>query len=265
MTIKSIKVNYCPVNSLLGGSSMIKDNFIYQAAILAHLAYEDKAREEIFKDIGSDHDNFECMGTKGFLLEGENQLSISISGTQSLKDWLFNFIFENKWLPSFISDKNPDTTIHTGFSIKAFSVYSEINSRIIKAVKEGKILHIMGHSSGGSIASFLAHRILDRFPQAVICLYNFGSPKLGNQQIYKELFDNCTSCFFFANVKDVVSYLPWSYPSNPYLIRMDFEGNSWLNLRKSHSVVTYVSIAKAISEDLMSDYCYDALTKIKDN
>ncbi|CAG9623668.1 lipase family protein [Sutcliffiella rhizosphaerae] len=187
----------------------------------------------------------------GFILESDEAIVVSFRGTQTDLDWISDAdIFQT---PFPYCPSKP--LVHSGF----LSIYQSMREELfhcLQALPSNKMLFVTGHSLGGALATLLA---LDNALNATftsICMYNYGSPRVGNDDFAKIYNKSVPTSIRFVNLADLVPFVPptkvvgpvskktWYYHhighQSLFILR---EGS----IVKNHSIETYM---KAMSEKL---------------
>lgn len=107
------------------------------------------------------------------------------------------------------------TWVHAGF-LKGFDSVRETMAQFVDDVMEGAqepwTLWITGHSLGGALATLSAHELslrkYNKCARPMITMYNFGSPRVGNQQFVDEYNKMLPNSWRVANKNDVVTNIP---------------------------------------------------------
>ena len=135
-----------------------------------------------------------------------NTIFTSFRGSHNLHNWLDN-IQVSKISPY----NNSDIKVEKGF----FKEYSFIKENLIdnlqklsKKYGENKLL-ITGHSSGAALATLMAYDILTYYHEFKLeYLYQFGSPRVGNNEFSKDFNSYNISSFRITHYYDIVPHVP---------------------------------------------------------
>lgn len=109
----------------------------------------------------------------GYILNNSDFLVIVLFSTSNLSDVLFS-------LMNTLIDID-DGQIHEGYYMHTIEFLPNILECLSKYEHKKKI-YVTGHSLGGSLGSVLGY-LLSKFFNYSVCVYTFGSPKFGNNQL----------------------------------------------------------------------------------
>lgn len=126
--------------------------------------------------------NYFDIGTiEGLYGQIDDYLFITFRGSDSLWDWVKNFIFFKKIIP--YKGTNPKIRVHTGF----LNNYKSVRDFVHKIVKESSLkkVVIFGHSMGGAVSTLAALDIQYNFKDVEVGCIVIGCPKLGNDAFKK--------------------------------------------------------------------------------
>ena len=84
--------------------------------------------------------------------------------------------------------------VHRGFKAALLEVWTDLENYVSNLQKDNLKIWITGHSLGAALATLAA----DRYGN-VQGLYTYGSPRVGDQDFKKDLFDN-QDCFDISTV-----------------------------------------------------------------
>lgn len=138
-------------------------------------------------------------------------------GSQNAKDWIENATYVQ--VDFTLAGTPIPGQVHKGFNNVYESMYKKVRAKVKKALNEHKDakLIIAGHSLGGSLASLAATDLalldlkgkLSKHPAPVpICVYTFGSPRVGNPRFVQSIRDLNFPVFRIFNTCDLVTNLP---------------------------------------------------------
>lgn len=108
----------------------------------------------------------------GLVLKGqsgrfENETVVVTRGTQTTADWVSN-------ATTGVSPGPFGLGVHTGFN----RIYKSVIEQVLPQVPSRGVVHVVGHSLGGSLANLIAAR-LSSSGERSLRLYTFGSPRVG--------------------------------------------------------------------------------------
>jgi hypothetical protein len=162
----------------------------------------------------------------------ENELFISIRGTDDFKDWKHNI---NKFKTKFLNiDK-----VHSGFLKHLNCVYDEI----LYEIKKYNKINIIGHSLGGAVGILLGSKLCYLNSKIQCNVITYGSPRVGDKE-FKKLCNNLYNfkCYRVYNKNDIVTKLPYF---GFYHIGLKYKLKSKhipiYKFKETHSVITYMS------------------------
>ncbi len=174
--------------------------------------------------------NQDDTDTQGFVTRRQNKLVVAFRGTTTFKDLLLDLqmiLTKYPWQEM----ENEKIKVHKGFLTGYESVREQIHSVIADFRKKKDItLFVTGHSLGAALATIaacdLAH--IDNFP---VVMYNFASPKVGNQE-FVDFFVKSVRTFYRVEMKgDPVPLFPLmiGYKHIPHLVFIDENGEIVVN------------------------------------
>ena len=146
------------------------------------------AYEIVYEQIG-DSVNFK-------FIKNEDTLYIYFQGSNSITDWVENFMFTQKVYKEF--------RVHKGF----YRAYSQVRDLMLDVIYNGKYKNIIvvGYSHGGALCQLAHEDIVYHFPQLNVHSYAFESPRcLKVPKKYKERWKNLT---VIRNGTDIVTHCP---------------------------------------------------------
>ena len=138
----------------------------------------------------------------------DDEIVVAFRGSDNIVNWISNI--------DFLQIAYKDVTgakAHRGFYLS----YQLVQPQVISAVKSLLSLHttakilVTGHSLGAALATFAALDIKETLnPQRTLRLYNFGSPRTGNQLFADHVMTVLPEGTFFRVVhsNDIVPHLP---------------------------------------------------------
>ncbi|WLI89463.1 lipase family protein [Massilia sp. R2A-15] len=141
----------------------------------------------------------------GYIAEGvedrKHELLIGIRGTITGADWVTDFQQTLHRGPSGFA-------VHRGFLRTFDSFEPALRDYLRKAHKNPTIVHIVGHSLGGALATITADYL--RVRGLAVKLYTFGSPRVGVDSFSEQLSNQvgAENMFRVSNQSDPVTMLP---------------------------------------------------------
>ena len=172
----------------------------------------------------------ELPGGAGFFV-ARSPLAVYVAfrGTASVENVFSDLsvaLVEMPWLApqgGRASARLPDTPLvrgHAGFVELYLSIRSLVLDATMRAAVEAEpgqanapVVCVTGHSLGGALATLFAADVAANMPQLQrrVCVYSFGSPRVGNEQFAREFNTNVPRSFRCRNKLDLVPRLPlWS-------------------------------------------------------
>lgn len=198
----------------------------------------------------------------------EGQAFVAIKGTASLYDALTD-------LNTGVHSSHTGFPVHQGFYYALNSMLHDLK-RFISGLKGVSVIHCIGHSLGGAVATLAADWIRANGATSTVRLYTFGSPRVGLESFSQK----CTSRLVSENIyrvchttdpvpmvptwpfyhvpNDNTGYIvekplaikPWEYHLMKHYIESAEKASDWKQMRIVHSVVQNDS---AIERWLKSD------------
>lgn len=171
----------------------------------------------------------------GFILrpqDSENEVYISIRGTQTMPEWFNNLAFKPNE-EAFLDSQNLGK-VHRGFHhiyTKANignpgtekddlpSMKKMISETLTQKCKPSSKVYIVGHSLGAALATMVAAHVshLGHFTTSPT-LYTFASPRVGDKDFSEYIEENLVegdlpSVYRVINSEDIISAVPLASPS----------------------------------------------------
>jgi predicted lipase len=138
------------------------------------------------------------------IFDGKN-IIITGSGSQSIKDWWFDFQISKTKVPYL-----RNTFVHTGFLKQYNSVRDRIHTKVLELIKEHKVQNIIctGHSLFGAISTIIALDCCLLYKDFNVSCVTFGSPRVGGKYFTKLFNKEVTTSFRCVRFKDPISFTP---------------------------------------------------------
>lgn len=147
---------------------------------------------------------FDLDNVEGLYGEIDDYLFITFRGSDSILDWIRNFIFFKRVIP--YEGTNPKIRVHSGF-LKDYKIVRNFLHDIIKMTKCTKVM-FFGHSMGAAVSALAALDIQYNFKDKDIGCFVIGMPKLGNEN-FKGSFERRLPNFIRADYgSDLVPQIP---------------------------------------------------------
>ena len=144
---------------------------------------------------------YDVQDTQGFLIQNDQAMVLVFRGTQSLKDWMTD------------ADLNlvngPGGRVHEGFICAVNTIWRDL-WKLLEEQRAHRALWITGHSLGAALATLTAAKIHLEKGHPLNGMYNFGSPRVGDDQFARS-FDAelAAKTFRFVNNNDIVPRIPF--------------------------------------------------------
>jgi predicted lipase len=138
----------------------------------------------------------------------DDQVVVTFRGSDNIANWISNIDFVQTTYKNVT-----DAKVHRGF----YGSYEIVQPQLISAVKQLLASHpsasilVAGHSLGAALATFAAVDIKETLnPKTNFKLYNFGSPRTGNQAFTDHVMRLFPEGTFYRVVhsNDIVPHLP---------------------------------------------------------
>ncbi len=200
--------------------------------------------------------NFSSGVTGGYIIKKPHVMAVFSAGKGKYKGQAFIAIKGTASLYDALTDLNAGVhSSHTGFSVHqgfyyAFdSILFELR-KFLNGLKGISVVHCVGHSLGGAIATLAADWIKANGAVSTVKLYTFGSPRVGLEGFAAK----CTSRLIATNIyrayhrTDPVPMVPtWPFyhvsnTDNGYLIDSPVSGIPW----EYHLMKHYIKSTKSL-------------------
>lgn len=144
---------------------------------------------------------YDVQDTQAFLAQNDQAMILVFRGTQTLKDWMTD------------ADLNlvngPGGKVHDGFLCALNTIWRDL-WKILDKKRGHRNLWITGHSLGAALATLATAKIRLEKGHPVNGLYNFGSPRVGDEQFGRNFDEDFwDKTFRFVNNNDVVPRVPF--------------------------------------------------------
>ncbi|EGR0061982.1 lipase family protein [Vibrio vulnificus] len=138
----------------------------------------------------------------------QDELVVSIRGTQNANDWVTNANIGYKGSPN-------GSIAHAGFINSFNSIKNQLKQHLSKN-RAPKKIHCVGHSLGGALASLCADWLKSEYACRVN-LYTFGAPRVGLEQYAIKSGNRADKIFRCTHGGDPVPMIPlWPFVHAPY-------------------------------------------------
>jgi triacylglycerol lipase len=187
-------------------------NLAVESAELVNQAYDqyDAFLNNTHWSIQGNYDSFHLLEAKpggifpkvepfGFVARNKtsNDVFVTFRGTRSLDDWISNLGFPHT--------AHPWGNVYKGFD----EIYLQCSADVIAAVsgvsKPARVI-ATGHSLGGALSTLAAADV--RINGIAVGLYNFASPRTGDQAFAAQFNSEVTPAIRVVNSEDIVTTIP---------------------------------------------------------
>lgn len=143
--------------------------------------------------------------TLGFIATSGDAIYVVFRGTETISEWLSNVTYPQERF-NFVEESG---RTHQGFT----NVYQSIRQDMLATVRAlnnsgtYNSLYVVGHSLGGAIAVMAAFELQNSFPLEPV-MYNFGAPRVGDQDFRDSYMASVRTSWRIVNTNDVVPDVP---------------------------------------------------------
>lgn len=182
--------------------------------------------------------------SEALVADSPHLLLIAIRGTDEWQEWFNNFLLGYQHnLYDLVSNKN--VHVHSGFENRTYSLLTNLEAKLTEEQLVGEIstkkdVLLTGHSVGGAMAALIAFWSASKWHLPTF-LYGYGTPRVGDINLYKELREQCKEAVFYEHQWDIIPKLPPHYPDNPLVETVNSLRNPF-DLVGNHLVETYVEL-----------------------
>lgn len=129
-------------------------------------------------------------------IKNEDTLYIYFQGSNSITDWVENFMFTQKVYKEF--------RVHKGF----YRAYSQVRDLMLDVIYNGnyKNIIVVGYSHGGGLCQLAHEDIVYHFPQLNVHSYAFEAPRC--LKVSKKYRDRWKDLTVIRNGSDIVTHCP---------------------------------------------------------
>jgi len=143
-----------------------------------------------------------------FLGYNNKEIILSFRGTQqnSLSNWVSNLN-----IASTVAYKDvPKAEVHDGFYHAYMGLHTQIISAVSRLTSKYPSLPVIitGHSLGGALATLAAIDLVETFKSSKFYVWNYGSPRVGNDIFANHVKQNVGYTWRTTNQKDIVPHVP---------------------------------------------------------
>lgn len=146
-------------------------------------------------------------GAYAFSMVKDKTLYFVFRGTNDAQDALVNINLIR--VPFFEGIKQCNIKVHGGFKKQFEALKEGVFKTLAKYLKEVDVVHFIGHSLGGALATLFAGEIARLNEVKVVC-HTFGSPRVGNKDYATWFQENVKDSVRITNLRDPVVQIPIS-------------------------------------------------------
>lgn len=195
---------------------------------------------------------FDIQNMEGLYGELDGSLFITLRGSDSILDWIRNFIFFKKIIP--YEGTKPEIRVHAGF-LKNYKIIRNFIHEIVRKYNFNKII-IYGHSMGATTGALMALDIQYNFPDKEIGCFCIGMPKLGNDA-FKKSFEKRLPDFTRCDYgEDLIPQIPpkcFGFSELEKFIHLGPARKRWIGKKSHHDWHLYLNAIKnELRDDLYS-------------
>jgi len=206
------------------------------------------------KEVWPEAEYFDIGEDEGLVGKLDDNFVVIFRGTDSLWDWVTNFLFGFQVIPYKSTGTNPKIKVHSGF----LGSYILARDYIQKKFKESglKKAFVYGHSKGGAVASLCAVDLQYNFPDADIGCATIGMPRLGNDEFKRSFEGRIPDMIRIERASDLVPQLPpelFGFRHIGNFIHVGPARKGWLGDTKDHGWGHYTEdMQKDLKDGLLS-------------
>jgi hypothetical protein len=156
----------------------------------------------------------ELIVSIGYIAQDETgNVVIAIRGTHGVHEWIHDVLYEAVPCP-FLAEAGHTEDGFTDMYMSLRVTAEHESKRLVKFVAEMefprpmKSLTICGHSLGAALATLLALDLVANTQYKDLALYNFASPRTGDERFAKVFNRMVPKTYRIANGKDLVTEIP---------------------------------------------------------
>jgi len=151
--------------------------------------------------------NDTATGAYAFSMIKDRTLFFVFRGTNDAQDAFVNLNLIR--VPFFEGIKQSDIKVHGGFKKQFEALKEPILKTLAKYLKEVDVVHFVGHSLGGALATLFAGEVARLHEVKVVC-HTFGSPRVGNGAYSRWFQETVKDSVRITNLRDPVVQIPIS-------------------------------------------------------
>lgn len=139
------------------------------------------------------------------ILPSTKTIHVVIRGSSSVRNWIDDFIVVKT---PYITFPECDCEVHEGFYMATLSLSNITISTVLKLLYENPTYNVIctGHSLAASIGALLALELKTFGIESSV--YNYGQPRLGDQQFSTFLNTQLLHYWRFTHDNDIVPHVP---------------------------------------------------------
>jgi hypothetical protein len=187
---------------------MIDRNLVLYACRQAKLAYGSTPKGTVALDDGQSR-------PRGFINPGKNAAVIAFAGTESILDWLTDFMaLHVSWY---------DFRVHNGFYREFYKLMPQV-MEVVKQYSRGSDILVTGHSMGAALASMTSYYLAREYDLPTTCI-TFESPRVGDRGWAKSFNKYVPRSIRIQHDEDLVCRVPKiGYRHVDRLVRINDQG-----------------------------------------
>ena len=151
--------------------------------------------------------NDTATGAYAFSMLKDRTLFFVFRGTNDAQDAFVNLNLIR--VPFFEGIKQCDIKVHGGFKKQFEALKEGVFKTLAKYMKDVDLVHFVGHSLGGALATLFAGEV-GRLNEVKVVCHTFGSPRVGNKAYAKWFQENVKDSVRITNLRDPVVQIPIS-------------------------------------------------------
>ena len=134
------------------------------------------------------------------------RVTFAFRGTADIRAWLVDANIELKPYP-----KRPGVKFHAGFAGTVEAIWDRLAPVAVQAVKDGKEIHVTGHSKAGAESCIFTYRLGMELAIKVKARYSFGEPRSLNRAGSRDYETLTVPTWRVLDEDDLVCRVPWRF------------------------------------------------------
>jgi predicted lipase len=152
--------------------------------------------------------NDTATGAYAFSMVKDRTLYFVFRGTNDAQDAIVNMNLIR--VPFFEGIKQCDIKVHGGFKKQFEALKEPILKTLAKYLKDVDVVHFVGHSLGGALATLFAGEVGRLQHEFKVICHTFGSPRVGNGAYSRWFQETVKDSVRITNLRDPVVQIPIS-------------------------------------------------------